>query len=71
MLLRLPYLAASDRDKEIKILALRHQLLALQRQVYNPTFTDTDRAVLAGLLQRRHAATCTQKRRGPCRPTPG
>ncbi|MER5916266.1 integrase, partial [Streptomyces sp. NPDC001982] len=62
MLLRLAYLAAtntfaflrllpmSDRDKDIEILALRHQLLVLQRQVGKPTFTDTDRAVLSGLL---------------------
>ncbi|MFD4972424.1 integrase core domain-containing protein [Streptomyces sp. NPDC058424] len=62
MLLRLAYLAAtntfallrllpmSDRDKDIEILALRHQLLVLQRQVGKPTFTDTDRVVLAGLL---------------------
>ena len=104
MLLRLAYLAAthtftllrllpmSDRDKDIEILALRHQLLILQRQVDKPTFTDIDRAVLAGLLhhipkeklrnllllvrpdtvlrwhrdllKRRHAATCTPKRRG-------
>jgi transposase len=40
----------SDRDKDIEMLALRHQLLVLQRQVGKPTFTDTDRAVLAGLL---------------------
>ncbi|MFE7243801.1 integrase core domain-containing protein [Streptomyces sp. NPDC057580] len=63
MLLRLAYLAAtktfsllrllpmSDGDKDIEILALRHQLLVLQRQVGKPTFTDTDRAVLAGLLR--------------------
>ncbi|MBA4865308.1 transposase [Streptomyces sp. PSKA54] len=62
MLLRLAYLTAtntfallrllpmSDRDKDIEILALRHQLLVLQRQVGKPAFTDTDRAVLAGLL---------------------
>lgn len=62
MLLRLTYLAAtntlallhllsmSDRDKDIEILALRHQLLVLQRQVGKPTFTAADRAVLAGLL---------------------
>jgi hypothetical protein len=30
--------------------ALRHQLLVLQRQAGKPAFTDTDRAVLAGLL---------------------
>ncbi|MFF3877141.1 integrase core domain-containing protein [Streptomyces sp. NPDC001978] len=62
MLLRLAYLAAtntftllrllttSNREKDVEILALRHQLLVLQRQVGSPTFTDTDRAVLAGLL---------------------
>jgi putative transposase len=62
VLLRLAYLAAtnafaflrllpvSDRDKDIEILALRHQLLVLQRQVGKPAFTDTDRAILAGLL---------------------
>ncbi|SDD85273.1 hypothetical protein SAMN05216505_112202 [Streptomyces prasinopilosus] len=58
MLLRLAYLAAtnilatlrllpmSGREKDIEILALRHQLLVLQRQVGKPTFTATDRAVL-------------------------
>ncbi|CAM5723701.1 integrase core domain-containing protein [Streptomyces hirsutus] len=62
MLLRLAYLAAtniftllrllpmSDREKDVEILALRHQLLILQRQVAKPAFTDTDRVVLAGLL---------------------
>ena len=64
MLLRLAHLAVtntfallrllpmSDRDKDIEILALRHQLLVLQRQVGKPAFTDTDRVVLAGLLHR-------------------
>jgi putative transposase len=62
VLLRLTYLAAtntiaflrllpmSDREKNIEILALRHQLLVLQRQVGKPRFEDADRAVLAGLL---------------------
>jgi hypothetical protein len=40
----------SDQDEDIEILALRHQLLVLHRQVDKPTFTDTDRAVLIGLL---------------------
>ncbi|AUA16485.1 Integrase core domain protein [Streptomyces malaysiensis subsp. malaysiensis] len=40
----------SDREKDIEILVLRHQLLILQRRVGKPTFTDTDRATLAGLL---------------------
>ncbi|MFF1737482.1 integrase core domain-containing protein [Streptomyces sp. NPDC058247] len=64
MLLRLAYLAVtntftllrllpmSERDKDIEILALRHQLLVLQRQVGRPAFTDTDRALLSGLLHR-------------------
>ncbi|MFE5124177.1 integrase core domain-containing protein [Streptomyces sp. NPDC056669] len=62
MLLRLAYLAAtnalaflrllpmSDREKDVEILVLRHQLLVLQSRVGKPTFTDTDRAILAGLL---------------------
>jgi putative transposase len=62
VLLRLAYLAVtntftlvrllpmSDREKDIEILALRHQLLVLQRQVGKPAFTDTDREMLAGLL---------------------
>jgi len=62
VLLRLAYLAAtntlallrllpmSDREKDIEILALRHQLLVLQRQVGKPAFTDTDRVILASLL---------------------
>jgi len=61
VLLRLAYLTAtnaftflrllpmSDRDKDIEILALRHQLV-LQRQVAKPTYNDTDRAFLAALL---------------------
>ncbi len=40
----------SDREKDIEILALRHQLLVLQGQVGKPAFTNTDRAILVGLL---------------------
>jgi transposase InsO family protein len=62
VLLRLSYLAVtkifallrllpvSGRDKGIEILALRHQLLVLQRRVGKPAFTATDRVFLAGLL---------------------
>ena len=65
MLLRLTYLAVtnafaalrllpmSDRDKDAEILALRHQLTVLQRQL-GPTrarFAREDRAFLAALLQ--------------------
>jgi hypothetical protein len=104
VLLRLAYLVVtnavtllrvlpmSNQDKDIEILALRHQLLILHCQAGTPTFTPTDRMLLAGLLHhlpgrklrqlllrvrpdailrwhrdllnRRHAATCTPKRRG-------
>ena len=65
MLLRLAYMTVtntfavlrllpmSDRDKDVEILALRHQLAVLQRQI-GPSavaFTPADRAFLAALLQ--------------------
>jgi hypothetical protein len=62
VLLRLAYLAVtntfsfirllpmSDREKEIEILVLRHQLTILQRQSAKPAFTPADRFLLAGLL---------------------
>jgi hypothetical protein len=62
VLLRLPYLALtsavtlirlipmSDSDKNVKILALRHQLAILQRQTDRPRLTPPDRAYLAALL---------------------
>ncbi|MEU6783918.1 hypothetical protein ABZ912_32380 [Nonomuraea angiospora] len=49
-LLRL--LPIGDRDKDIEILVLRHQLTVLQRQVNKPVFTRHDRFLLAGLLHR-------------------
>ena len=66
MLLRLAYLAvtnvfallrllpASDRDKDAEILALRHQVTVLQRQLgtNRPRFSPADRAFLAALLHR-------------------
>jgi hypothetical protein len=64
VLLRLPYLALtsvfafirllpiSDTNKDIEILALRHQLSVLQRQIDNPRLTPPDRAFLAALLHR-------------------
>jgi transposase len=64
VLLRLPYLALtsvfafirllpmSDTDKDIEILALRHQLVVLQRQIDKPRLTPPDRAFLAALLHR-------------------
>ncbi|MFF3871907.1 integrase core domain-containing protein [Streptomyces sp. NPDC001978] len=64
MLLRLPYLALStafslirllpmsDREKDLEILALRHQLAVLQRQVEKPQLTWPERVLLAALLHR-------------------
>jgi len=51
-LLRL--LPASDRDKDAEILALRHQITVLQRQLgtNRPRFSPADRAFLAALLHR-------------------
>jgi transposase InsO family protein len=49
-LLRL--LPMSDSDKDAEILALRHQIMVLERQLYGdrPRFTPADRAWLAALL---------------------
>ncbi len=66
MLLRLGYLAVthafamlrqlpmSDRDTDVEILALRHQLMVLERQLGEKRvrFTPSDRAYLAALLYR-------------------
>jgi hypothetical protein len=51
-LLRL--LPVSDRDKEVEILALRHQTMTLERQLgkARPRFSLADRAFLAALLHR-------------------
>ena len=37
----------SEREKEIEILLLRHQLRMLERQVARPQLTQADRALLA------------------------
>ncbi|MGO4748939.1 helix-turn-helix domain-containing protein, partial [Streptomyces sp. 2MCAF27] len=66
MLLRLTYLAVtnafallrllpmSDRDKDAEILALRHQITVLERQLGKgkARFSPSDRAFLAALLRR-------------------
>jgi putative transposase len=51
-LLRL--LPVSDRDKDIEILALRHQIMVLERQLggTRPRFSPANRAFLAALLHR-------------------
>jgi putative transposase len=53
----------SARDKDIEILALRQQLLVLQRQVGKPAFTDTDRAIDAGLTATASAIASRFSRR--------
>jgi transposase len=66
VLLRLAYLSVtnafallrllpmSDRDKDVEILALRHQITVLERQLgrTRPRFSPADRAFLAALLHR-------------------
>ena len=46
---RLRWLIATGDERDVEILALRHQVLVLQRQVNRPRFTDTDRTILAVL----------------------
>ena len=46
---RLRWLLASGDEHDAEILALRHQILVLQRQLDRPRFTDTDRTILAVL----------------------
>ena len=41
----------SDREKEMEILVLRHQLRALERQVVRPQLTQADRALLAAFTR--------------------
>ncbi|MEU4742906.1 helix-turn-helix domain-containing protein [Actinosynnema sp. NPDC023658] len=81
MLLRLAYLGVtntfallrllpmSDRDKDTEILALRHQITVLERQLGDarPRFSPADRAFLAALLHRLPAATL-RRLRLPVRP---
>jgi Integrase core domain. len=46
---RLRWLLATGGERDAEILALRHQILVLQRQADRPRFTDTDRTILAVL----------------------
>jgi putative transposase len=39
----------SEREKEIEILLLRHQLRVLERQIARPQLSPSDRALLAAL----------------------
>jgi putative transposase len=45
-------LAMRNADKDIEILALRHQLAVPQRQIDKPRLTPPDRAFLAALLHK-------------------
>ena len=51
VLARVGLLLASGDRRDAEILALRDQVLVLQRQVRCPTFDDTDRTVLGVLSQ--------------------
>ena len=51
VLARVALLLASGDRRDAEILALRHQLLVLPRQVPRPSFDDTDRTVLGVLSQ--------------------
>ena len=46
---RLRWFVASGDERDAEILALRHQIQVLQRQINRPHFTDTDRTILAVL----------------------
>ena len=58
-LTRFRWFFATSDERDAEILALRHQVLVLQRQVNRVQFTDTDRtilALLASVLDRRRLA---------------
>jgi hypothetical protein len=57
-------LPASDRDKDTEILALRHQIAILERQLGDTKvwFTPPDRVLLAALLHRLRPETLRRMR---------
>ena len=46
---RLRWLLATGDERDAEILALRHQILVLQRQLDRPRFTDTDRSACSAV----------------------
>ncbi len=59
VLSRLRRVFATGYQRDAEILALRHQLLVLQRQIERAKFTETDRTILAlpsGVFARRRLA---------------
>ena len=59
VLSRLRWVFATGDQRDAEILALRHQLIVLQRQIERAQFTETDRTILAMLssvFTRRHLA---------------
>ena len=59
---RLRWMFATGDRRDAEILALRHQLLVLQRQIGRAQFTETDRTILAmlsGVFDRRRPARPT------------
>ncbi|MCP3934847.1 MAG: hypothetical protein GY708_05680 [Actinomycetia bacterium] len=53
---RVGLLLVSGDGRVAEILALRHQIRVLQRQISRPKFTPADRAVLAKAFDRRRLA---------------
>jgi len=47
IIVRLRWFIATGDRRDAEILALRHQILVLQRQIDRPQFTETDRTILA------------------------
>jgi len=47
LIIRAGLLLVSGDKRDAEILALRHQILVLQRQIERPRFTPTDRTILA------------------------